>query len=235
MDAKKYDEQAQAEMLSYLKGKYGEEFVIAKYVPGGSGYTRDVWDQGYAHPTSDPTRTFIVRRFPEAEGPGRFDDGYVYLLAEDALLPSFTSVVTKAIPGSRVVLQLSSSTETCDCPYDGALDIDEFLQLEGGQGVIVHVFAPLDQATQGSEVAAVHGLGDVLAGAEGLTRMQPIHVAVYYFEDLPADPVTLPGRDLPSSEIARRLGAASRVATTIDDGVQIDTLDDIREQMITFE
>jgi len=127
----------------YLENKYGEKFIVAQLV-SDSGEL-DVVNKAYVYPEDREADWFAVRmNFDDETETVSFRDGYGFIFAEQAILPSYQALVSKEFPSAKITVQIKNELEVTRSENSKGLSFEEFIVVENPFAIKINVFLSAD-------------------------------------------------------------------------------------------
>lgn len=172
-------EAVKKDMLSYLRNKYDQEFVIEDFYPGGSGFNRPVYDEGLAHPANDSNKKFCVQRKKRVND-YYFTDGYTFRLAEVAFTHNLSAILADKFGESKFSVRISKpEPEASLYDFQTEFDLYDFLNAEPHLIVSVRIYLPYNQFDKNLEAKKITTLMHLIHKMELLG-----FVTVFYVPDI---------------------------------------------------
>ena len=126
------------EVSAYLRDKYGEEFDITQ-LSSDADYPV-VPNRAYAKPADSEYDFFAVRFDPYKQDGGlEFQDGYGFIFAERAILPTYKKLADEISPDLKLTLRTGNELEVTRESHEKGVSFDEFLDKEKPLSIRVNI------------------------------------------------------------------------------------------------
>jgi hypothetical protein len=150
MDFAESSTKIKEDMRMYLDAKYDREFEIQHFMRGTEFLADNRYDEGIAAPLDDPDARFSVLRHGDGSD-SKFEDGFAYVLAEEAASPIGEKLVHAAF-GSQLAwsIEISSGDQMSDYVPNGHFSLSDFFEegRTGGDFVRVNIAVPTSASRQ---------------------------------------------------------------------------------------
>jgi hypothetical protein len=119
-------------MLNYLEKKYAEKFVMKSFLPGGNGFNKPAYDEGWVYPKNNISKSFKIQRYKSKDDDGHyFTDGYGLRIAEEQFSQKITDIAQEFFDNYELSVKISTpAPESTDYSFDKSFNLEDFFEKE---------------------------------------------------------------------------------------------------------